>query len=131
MAAKKGADASKLIDQEIASLTDWRGRTLANIRKIMRDADPDIIEEWKWMGTPVWTHNGMIAIANAHKEKVKLTFFQGASLSDPTKFFNNGLEGNKWRATDFYEGDRIDERALTALIHAAISYNAAKLKKKK
>ena len=131
MVAKKEVDASKLIDRKIAGLTDWRGRTFANIRKIIRDADPDIIEEWKWLGTPVWSHDGMIACANAHKDKVKLTFPQGASLLDPTKFFNAGLEGNKWRATDFYEGDKVNERALKALIHAAISYNAAKLKKKK
>ena len=131
MAAKKEIDASKLIDQKIASLAGWRGRTFASIRKIMRDADPDISEEWKWLGTPVWSHDGIIACANAHKDKVKLTFFQGASLSDPAKFFNNGLEGNQWRAADFYEGDKINERALKALIHAAISYNAAKLKKKK
>jgi hypothetical protein len=131
MVVKKAVDASKFIDQKIASLTDWRGTTFANIRKIMHDADPDIIEEWKWMGTPVWSHDGIIAIANAHKDKVKLTFSQGASLSDPTKFFNTGLEGNQWRATDFYEGDKINERVLKALIHAAISYNAAKLKKKK
>ena len=131
MLAKKKVDASKLIDQKIASLTDWRGRTLANIRKIIRDTDPDIIEEWKWMGTSVWSHNGILCLANPHKDKVKLTFLQGARLPDPTKFFNNGLEGNKWRATDFYEGNEINEPALKDLIHAAIAYNAAKLKKKK
>lgn len=122
--------ASKLIDWEIARLKGWRGRTIANIRKIIRETNPDIIEDWI-RGTPVWAHNGVIICVNSYKSKVKLTFSQGAKLSDPTKFFNNGLEGNKWRATDFYEGDNVDERALKTLVRAAIAYNTSKLKKKK
>jgi len=116
---------SELIDKYIADLTDWRGKILANLRKILHDADPEIIEEWKWMGSPCWSHGGLITVANAHKDKVKLTFNQGASLPDPDKLFNAGLEGNKWRAIDFHEGDRINERALKNLIHAAVAYNRA------
>jgi hypothetical protein len=121
---------SELIDKYIADLTDWRGKTLVNLRKIIRDADPEIIEEWKWMGTPVWSHNGLILVANAHKDKVKLTFSQGASLPDPDKLFNAGLEGNRWRAIDFHEGDGINERALKNIIRAAVAYNRAGLKGK-
>jgi hypothetical protein len=116
---------SERIDKYIADLTDWRGKMLVNLRKIIRDADPEIIEEWKWMGTPVWSHNGLILVANAHKAKVKLTFSQGASLPDPDKLFNAGLEGNKWRAIDLYEGDRINERALRNIIRAAVAHNRA------
>jgi hypothetical protein len=121
---------SALIDKYIADLTDWRGKMLVNLRKIIRDADPKIIEEWKWMGTPCWYHDGLILVANAHKDKVKLTFFRGASLPDPDKLFNAGLEGNKWRAIDFQEGDGIDERALKNIIRAAVAYNRAGLKGK-
>jgi len=120
-----GMNPSELIDKQIADLTDWRGKMLANLRKIIHDADPEIIEEWKWMGTPCWSHDGLILVANAHKDKVKLTFAQGASLPDPDKLFNAGLEGNRWRAIDFHEGDRINERALKNLIHAAIAHNRA------
>ncbi len=121
---------SELIDKQIADLKDWRGKMLANLRKIIRDADPDIIEEWKWMGSPAWSHDGLILVANAHNDKVKLTFAQGANLPDPDKLFNASLEGNKWRAIDLYEGDRINERALKDIIHTAIAYNEAILKKK-
>ena len=121
---------SELIDKQIAGLTDWRGKMLANLRNIIHDADPEIIEEWKWMGSPVWSHNGLILVANAHKDKVKLTFLQGASLPDPDKLFNAGLEGNKWRAIDFHKGDRINERALKNIIRAAVAYNRARLKEK-
>jgi hypothetical protein len=121
---------SERIDQLIAGLTDWRGKTLASIRKIILTADREIIEEWKWMGSPVWSHDGMIAVANAHKDKVKLTFSNGASLRDSDKLFNAGLEGNKWRAIDFFEGDKINERALRDLIRAAVDYNQIKLKRK-
>jgi hypothetical protein len=121
---------SERIDQLIAGLPDWRGKTLAAIRKTILDADRDIIEEWKWMGSPVWSRDGMIAVGNAHKDKVKLTFSHGASLPDPGKIFNAGLGGNAWRAIDLLEGDKIDERALKNLIRAAIDYNQAKLKKK-
>jgi hypothetical protein len=118
------------IDKHIAKLTDWRGDVLAKLRKIIHDADPEVIEEWKWMGTPTWSHDGMFVLVNAHKDKVKMTFFHGASLPDPWKVFNAGLEGNKWRAIDFYQGDKINERALKNLIRLAIAFNTAALKKK-
>jgi hypothetical protein len=121
---------SDQIDQLIAKLTDWRGKTLASIRKTILAADQEISEEWKWMGSPVWSRDGMIAVANAHKEKVKLTFSHGASLGDPDKLFNAGLEGKVWRAIDFSEGDEVNERALKNLIRAAIDYNQTRLKKK-
>src|SRR6266508_6043990 len=121
---------SERIDQLIAELTDWRGKTFAGIRKNILEADREIIEEWKWMGSPVWSHDGIIAVANAHKDKVKLTFSHGASLPDPDKLFNAGLEGNQRRAIDFFEGDKINERALKNLVRAAIEYNQGKSKKK-
>jgi hypothetical protein len=121
---------SDQIDQLIARLTDWRGKTLASIRKTILTADPEIAEEWKWMGSPVWSRDGMLAVANAHKDKVKLTFSHGASLEDPDKLFNAGLEGKVWRAIDVFEGDKVNERALKNLIRAAIDYNQTKLKKK-
>ena len=124
-------NASKRIDQLIAGLDDWRGKTLAGVRKIILGADREIIEEWKWMGSPVWSRDGMIAVANAHKGKVKLTFAHGASVPDPDKLFNAGLEGNMRRAIDFLEGDKINERALKTLVRAAIDYNQARLRKKK
>ena len=122
-------DASQRIDQLIGGLTDWRGKTFASIRKCIREADREIVEEWKWMGSPVWYRDGMIAVANAHKGKVKLTFLHGAKLPDPDKLFNAGLEGNARRAIDFLEGDKINEPALTNLVRAAIDYNQGKLKK--
>ncbi len=115
--------ASKCIDKKIAELDDWRGERLAEIRKLIHEVDPDVVEEWKWMGTPVWSHAGMYALANAHKDKVKLTFFHGAKLSDPKNLFNACLGGNKWRAIDFREGDRIAKTALKALLRAAVAYN--------
>jgi hypothetical protein len=124
-------DPSKRIDQLIAELTDWRGKTFASIRKIILGADREIIEEWKWMGSPVWSRDGMIAVANAHKGKVKLTFAYGASLADPDRLFNAGLDGNARRAIDFFEGDKIDERALKDLVRAAVAHNQTKSKKKK
>jgi hypothetical protein len=120
---------SERIDQLIAGLTDWRGKTFASVRKCILAADREMIEEWKWMGSPVWYRDGMIAVANAHKGKVKLTFLYGAKLPDPDKLFNAGLEGNARRAIDFLEGDKINERALKNLIRAAIDYNQSKLKK--
>jgi hypothetical protein len=120
---------SERIDELIAELTDWRGKTLARIRKNILQADREIIEEWKWMGSPVWYHDGMIAVANAHNDKVKLTFSHGARLADPDKLFNAGLKGNAWRAIDFFEGDKIDARALKDLVRAAVGYNQFKLKK--
>jgi hypothetical protein len=120
---------SERIDELIAGLTDWRGKTFAELRAAILDADRDIVEEWKWMGSPVWYCDGMIAVANAHKGKVKITFLHGAHLPDPDKLFNAGLEGNARRAIDFLEGDRIDKRALKNLVRAAIAYNRAALKK--
>ena len=119
---------SELIDDLIAKLTDWRGVTFTNIRKIIRDADPEIVEEWKWMGTPVWSHDGRVCVANAFKDKVKLTFYEGASLPDPDKLFNNGLEGKKWRTIDFFKDDKINGRSLTILVQAAVNHNHSKAK---
>ena len=121
---------SQRIDELIAGLTDWRGKTLAGVRKSILGADPEIIEEWKWMGSPVWSRDGMIAVGNAHKDKVKLTFSHGANLPDPDKLFNAGLGGNAWRAIDLLEGDKINDRALKNLVRAAIDYNQLKLKSK-
>jgi len=126
--SKGDAKASELISRYIAELTDWRGKTLARIRKVFHEADPAIIEEWKWMGSPVWSHNGLVAVANAHRDKVKLTFSQGVSLQDPHKLFNAGLGGNKWRAIDFYKDDEINESALKDLIRSAVSYNVSSSK---
>jgi len=122
--------ASQQIDQLIAGLTDWRGKMLAGVRKTILEVDGEIVEEWKWMGSPVWSRDGMIAVGNAHKDKVKLTFSHGASLADPDKLFNNGFGGKVWRAIDIFEGDELDERALKDLVRAAIDYNQAKKKKK-
>jgi hypothetical protein len=121
---------SQRIDRLIAGIADWRGKTFAGVRKAILAADREIIEEWKWMGSPVWSRDGMIAVANAHKGKVKLTFAHGASLPDPDKLFNASLEGNMRRAIDFFEGDRINARALKTLVRAAVDYNQIKLKKK-
>ncbi|HEV3254018.1 MAG TPA: DUF1801 domain-containing protein [Candidatus Acidoferrales bacterium] len=121
---------SERIDHLIARLKDWRGKTLAGVRKTILEADREIIEEWKWMGSPVWSRDGMIAVGNAHKDKVKLTFAHGAILADPDKLFNAGLGGNAWRAIDFFEGDKVDERALKSLVRAAVEYNQMKLKRK-
>ena len=120
----EAGEASKRIDQAIAELKDWRGEKLAEIRKLIHEVDPGVTEDWKWMGTPVWSHEGMYALANAHKGKVKLTFHHGARLSDPNKLFNAGLSGNQWRAIDFFENDRIDRAALKDLLRAAIDYNS-------
>jgi hypothetical protein len=120
---------SERIDQLIAGIADWRGKTFARIRKIILAADPDITEEWKWMGSPVWSRDGIIAVANAHKDEVKLTFDYGARLADPEKLFNAGLEGNQRRAIDFFEGDKVNERALKDLVRAAIGFNQSKKKK--
>ncbi len=123
-------DPSERIEKMIAEIADWRGKTFASIRKTILATDPQIIEEWKWMGSPLWSLDGMIAVANAHKGKVKLTFAYGASLPDPDKLFNAGFEGNARRAIDFFEGDKVNERALKSLVRAAIEHNQAKKKKK-
>jgi len=122
-------NASQHIDRLIAGIADWRGRTFAAIRRTILEADREIVEEWKWMGSPVWSRDGIIAVANAHKGKVKLTFMYGAKLADPDNLFNAGLEGNARRAIDFFEGDKINARALKTLIRAAIAYNQSRLKK--
>ncbi len=121
---------SEHIDALIDNLADWRGATLASVRKAILEADPDIVEEWKWMGSPVWCRDGNMVVGNAHKDKVKLTFSHGASLPDPDKLFNNGFAGKVWRAIDLFEGDVIDERALTDLIRSAVAYNQSRKKKK-
>jgi hypothetical protein len=120
---------SDKIDQLIAGIADWRGKTFAAIRKTILEADPGIVEDWKWMGSPVWSRDGILAVANAHKGKVKLTFDWGAKLDDPNKLFNAGLEGNQRRAIDFFEGDTVDVRALKALVREAVAFNQNKKKK--
>lgn len=120
---------SELIDRLIAELTDWRGKTFASLRKSILEADPAIVEEWKWMGSPVWSRYGMIAVANAHKGKVKLTFAHGAHLADPDKLFNAGLAGNERREIDCFEGDAVNAPALKNLVRAAIEFNQTRLKK--
>jgi hypothetical protein len=117
------------IDQLIASIADWRGKTFAQVRKAILAADKEIVEEWKWMGSPVWERDGIIAVANAHKGKVKLTFDHGARLADPDRLFNAGLEGNQRRAIDFLEGDKVNEKALKALAREAIAFNQSRKKK--
>jgi hypothetical protein len=126
---KAAVTPSEQIDRLIAGLTDWRGKTFASVRRAILEADREIIEEWTWMGSPVWSRDGMIAVANAHKTKVKLTFAYGASLPDPDKLFNAGLEGNMRRAIDFAEGDKVNARALKNLVRAAIDRNQIKSKK--
>lgn len=121
---------SERIDQLIESITDWRGKTLADLRKAILDADKDIVEEWKWMGSPTWYRDGIVAVANAHKDKVKITFSHGAKLADPDKLFNAGLGGSTWRAIDLFEGDKVDKRALKALVREAIAFNQSKPKKR-
>ena len=118
--------ASGLISQRIATLGDWRGDTLATMRKLIRQADPDVVEEWKWMGTPVWSHDGIVCTGETYKDKVKLTFAKGASLSDPAQLFNASLEGNARRAIDIHEGEDVDASAFQALFLQAVALNAAK-----
>jgi hypothetical protein len=123
----KGGDSpSKLIDARIEELSDWRGETLARIRSLIKEAEPEVIEEWKWRGVPVWSHAGMICTGETYKNVVKMTFVKGASLEDPSGLFNSSLEGNTRRAIDFHEGDKIDEKALKALIRAAVALNSSK-----
>jgi hypothetical protein len=121
---EKGGDSpSQLIDARIEELGDWRGETLARIRNLIKQADPDVVEEWKWRGVPVWYHGGMICTGETYKNVVKMTFAKGASLEDPAGLFNSSLEGNTRRAIDFHEADEIDEKALKALIRAAVALN--------
>lgn len=121
---------SKMIDGRIKELGDWRGETLARVRAIIKQADPDVIEEWKWRGVPVWEHDGIICTGESYKAAVKLTFAKGASLDDPSKLFNSSLEGNTRRAIDIHEGETINEKALKALIRAAVDLNTSSRAKK-
>jgi hypothetical protein len=115
--------ASAFIDKKIKDLGDWRGKTLANVRGIIHEADPEVVEEWKWMGTPVWSHAGIICTGETYKNAVKMTFAKGAALKDPSGLFNSSLEGNVRRAIDIHEGDKVDEVALKRLIRAAVALN--------
>ncbi|MGA7133298.1 MAG: DUF1801 domain-containing protein [Mycobacterium sp.] len=121
----EGDSPSQLIDARIKELGDWRGETLAHIRKLIKEADPDVVEEWKWRGVPVWYHDGMICTGETYKNVVKMTFAKGASLKDPSGLFNSSLDGNTRRAIDIHDGDKINERAFKALIRAAITLNTA------
>jgi hypothetical protein len=122
----KGGDSpSQLIDARIKELGDWRGATLARVRSLIKQADPEVVEEWKWRGVPVWSHGGIICTGETYKNVVKMTFAKGASLEDPSGLFNSSLEGNTRRAIDFHEGDKIDEQALQALIRAAVALNTS------
>ena len=120
-----GQPASELIDRRIAELGDWRGDTLSRMRELIREADPQVVEEWKWMGTPVWSHDGIICTGESYKSIVKLTFAKGASLKDPAKLFNASLEGNVRRAIDIREGEEVDADAFKALIRAAVALNSS------
>jgi hypothetical protein len=122
--------ASELIDNKITELADWRGETLSRMRKLIKDADPDVVEEWKWRGTPVWSHDGIICTGESYKSIVKLTFAKGAALDDPAKLFNSSLDGNVRRAIDIHEGEEVDPGAFQALIRAAIALNTSTAKAK-
>ena len=124
-----GAAASKKIDAMLGELDDWRGETLAELRKLILEADPDVEEQWKWMGSPVWSNSGIYAVGNAHKSKVKITFSEGVALDDPHKLLNSG-NGKKWKAIDLLEGDVVDKSAFKALIRAAVAYNAKQARAK-
>jgi hypothetical protein len=121
--SKKTESPSELIDARIEDLGDWRGEMLSRLRALIKDADPEVAEEWKWRGTPVWSHDGLICTGETYKNVVKMTFAKGASLKDPSGLFNSSLEGNVRRAIDFHEGDKLDEKALKALIRAAVALN--------
>ena len=130
--AKSGDSPSRLIDARIKELSDWRGEMLARVRTLIKQAVPEVVEEWKWRGVPVWEHAGIICTGETYKSVVKMTFAKGASLEDPSRLFNSSLEGNTRRAIDFHEGDKIDEKALKALIRAAAALNnSARAKKSK
>ncbi|HEX4272396.1 MAG TPA: DUF1801 domain-containing protein [Rhizomicrobium sp.] len=126
-----GTSPSRLIDGRIKELGDWRGTMLTRLRALIHEADPDVIEEWKWRGVPVWEHDGIICTGETYKAVVKLTFANGAALKDPIGIFNSSLEGNTRRAIDFHDGDKLNERALKALFRAAVDHNLSKTRKKK
>ena len=129
--AKETASPSRLIEARIKELGDWRGEVLARVREIIGKADPDVVEEWKWRGVPVWEHDGIITTGETYKDVVKFTFARGAALADPARLFNSSLEGNVRRAIDIREGEKINEKALKALVRAAVELNQSKSKKKK
>jgi hypothetical protein len=129
--SKRAESPSALIDARIEELGDWRGEMLARIRALIKEADPEVVEEWKWRGVPVWSHNGLICTGETYKNHVKMTFAKGASLKDPSRLFNTGLEGNVRRAIDFHQGDTLNEGALKALIQAAVALNASSARKPK
>ncbi len=122
---RQGQSASELISKRIAELGDWRGDTLGRMRRLIREADPDVVEEWKWMGTPVWSHDGIVCTGESYKKVVKLTFAKGASLKDPASLFNASLEGNARRAIDIQEGEEVDESAFKALVRQAVALNSS------
>jgi hypothetical protein len=126
VSAQEEKTASRMIDQRIKELGDWRGRMLARLRTLIKQADPEVVEEWKWRGVPVWSHDGLICTGETYKNVVKMTFAKGAALEDPSGLFNASLEGNTRRAIDFREGEKIDEKALKTLIHAAVTLNASR-----
>src|SRR5271170_2196375 len=123
--ASQGRSASELISGRIAELGDWRGETLSRMRKLIQEADPDFVEEWKWMGTPIWSHDGIICTGESYKNVVKLTFAKGAFLKDPERLFNSSLDGNTRRAIDIHEGEKVDESAFKALVRQAVSFNSS------
>jgi len=123
--AIESQSASELISKKIADVGDWRGKTLAQMRKLVKEADPDVVEEWKWMGTPVWSHDGIICTGESYKSVVKLTFAKGASLKDPARLFNSSLDGNVRRAIDIHEGEEVDASAFKALVRQAVSLNSS------
>ena len=125
-APQKPGSPSELIDGRISELGDWRGETLSRLRTLIKQADPEVVEEWKWRGTPVWSHDGIICTGETYKSVVKMTFAKGASLKDPSGLFNSSLEGNARRAIDFHEGDKIDEKALKALVRSAVALNTSR-----
>jgi hypothetical protein len=127
--SQESKSASVLIDARIKELGDWRGKLLSRLRTLVKEADPEIVEEWKWRGVPVWSHDGLICTGETYKNIVKMTFAKGAALNDPSGLFNSSLDGNTRRAIDFHEGEKIDEEALKALIRAAVTLNASKVRR--
>jgi len=127
--SQDGKSPAQLIDARIEELADWRGTTLGRLRSLIKEADPDVVEEWKWRGVPVWYHDGILCTGETYKAVVKVTFHKGASLDDPSGLFNSSLEGNTRRAIDFHEGEKIDGRAFKALVHAAVTLNESKAKR--
>jgi hypothetical protein len=123
--ATQGQSASELISQRIADLGDWRGETLSRMRRLIKEADPDVVEEWKWKGTPIWSHDGIVCTGESYKKVVKLTFAKGASLKDPARLFNSSLDGNVRRAIDIREGEEVDESAFRALVREAVALNSS------